>query len=91
MSITQSYAAEEAKEEKSGGLLGLNVDKTSYISLNPIIVPILGDNGEAQLVTIMISLNSPTESFLESQSVKNNKTANIRNLFCIYIKSMMNY
>ncbi len=73
MSITQSYAAEEAKEEKSGGLLGLNVDKTSYISLNPIIVPILGDNGEAQLVTIMISLevpNSEAETKVREQKLR---------------------
>ena len=71
MSITQSYAAEEAKEEKSGGLLGLNVDKTSYISL--IIVPILGDNGEAQLVTIMISLevpNSEAETKVREQKLR---------------------
>ncbi len=53
ISISQAVAAEEeaVEEEK---------DVAAYISLNPIIVPILSDNGDAQLVTIILSLEVPT-------------------------------
>lgn len=72
VTINQAWASDQAVEKK-GGLLGLSVDETSYVSLNPIIVPILGDDGEAQLVTIMVSLevpNSEAQSKVQEQKLR---------------------
>lgn len=51
-----SFAADEEKAEASeeGGFF--NTNKINYISMNPIVVPILSSNGEPQIVTLVIAI-----------------------------------